>query len=181
MKDNIDNYEIECVNQVMQELNFSEMGLDVTSKDVICIIKKACSTFMNCLTKEEICTCSLNGLWKAISKYKVGSKCKFTTYLFKGVVMECLTQKKFNNNFSNKSPHYQIHNNIPSELDSFSSIDMLDEINNRCQDADIIYDRFYKNMTIKEIAQNKGVCGETIRIKIKKNLKKLEKSITEGV
>jgi len=36
-------------------------------------------------------------------------------------------------------------------------------------------------MTIKEIAQNKGVCGETIRIKIKKNLKKLEKSIIEGV
>ena len=30
-----------------------------------------------------------------------------------------------------------------------------------------LYDRYYKNMTIKEIAQERGVCGETIRIKIK--------------
>tara|TARA_Y100001938_G_C8070858_1_gene422969 strand:- start:1158 stop:1706 length:549 start_codon:yes stop_codon:yes gene_type:complete len=182
LENNIDNYEIECVNQVMEQLNFEEIGLDgVTSKDVICIIKKACSTFMNCLTKEEICTCSLNGLWKAITKYEIGSKCKFTTYLYKGVVMECLTQRKFNNSANSKSPHYQVHDNIPSEINPFSSIDMLDEINSKCQDPDIIYDKFYKNMSIKEIAKNKGVCGETIRIKIKKNIEKLHKSMIEGV
>ena len=36
-----------------------------------------------------------------------------------------------------------------------------------CDDPDLMYDRYYNNMTIKEIAQQRGVCGETIRIKIK--------------
>jgi len=178
LNNNVDSYEIDCISQIMQDLNVEELGLGVTEKDVICIIKKACASFIKSLSREEICTCCLNGLWKAITKYKVGSKCKFTTYLYKGVVMECLTQKKFN---ANKHSSKQIHSNIPMEFNEFMAIDMVDEINNRCQDPDIILDRYYKNMTIREIAKNKGVCGETIRIKIKKNLKKLSKSIKEGV
>ena len=52
-------------------------------------------------------------------------------------------------------------------------MEILDLINN-CDDPDLIYDRFYKNMTITELAQERGVCGETIRIKIKKTLKRLK-------
>ena len=50
---------------------------------------------------------------------------------------------------------------------------MLDELNECCEDPEIIYDRFYKNMTVREIAKSRGVCSETIRVKINKNLTKL--------
>ena len=46
---------------------------------------------------------------------------------------------------------------------------MRDEINN-CPDPSIIYDRFYKNMTIKEIAENNKISTETVRKKINKNI-----------
>ena len=58
---------------------------------------------------------------------------------------------------------------------------MLDEINFACEDPTLILDRFYKNMSIKEIAESRGVCGETIRIRINKNLKKLQNSLSKSV
>ena len=41
----------------------------------------------------------------------------------------------------------------------------------------MMYNRFYKNMSVREIALTKGVCSETIRIKIKKNLTKLRSKL----
>jgi hypothetical protein len=84
--------------------------------------------------------------------------------------MECLTQQKFN---LNQSKHQNIHKNVPDPIDYNLRIEMLDLISG-CEDPELIYDRFYKNMTIKELAKSRGVCGETIRIKIKKNLKRLK-------
>ena len=56
---------------------------------------------------------------------------------------------------------------------------MLDEVETCCEEPDLIYDRFYKNMTVKEIAKNKGVCSETIRVRINKNLTKLRAKFSE--
>ena len=143
-------------------------------KDIMGVVTKAASTFSSTLSHDEIQTCILNAMWKATSKYKQDGRCKFTTYLYRGVVMECLTQQKFNLN--HYTPH-TTHHNIPDQKDPYSRIDLLDEINTKCEDPDLVYDRFYKNMTIKELAKQRGVCGETIRIKLKKNLKNLRNSI----
>ena len=161
------------VNKVLNGVQLSDFKSKdpLEEKDVLCIIRKATATFSSYLSEDEICTCSMNALWKALNKYNKEKRTKFTTYLYKGVVMECLTQKKFN---SNKGSVGRIHNNITDGKDYTSHIDMIDEINSSCEDPELIYDRFYKNMTIKEIANIRGVCGETIRIKIKKNLKNLQ-------
>ena len=53
---------------------------------------------------------------------------------------------------------------------------MMDEIS-KCEDPMLIYDRFYRNMTVNEIADNLGVCGETVRIRLRKNLKMIKNSI----
>lgn len=140
------------------------------NNDIIGITASAASPFMSILSKDEIKTCILNAIWKALKKFDSKVGCKFTTYLYRGVVMECLTQQKFN---SSKSKHLCIHKNIPDPVDYDLRTEMLDLVKN-CDDPDLIYDRFYKNMTIKELAENRGVCGETIRIKIKKNLKNLK-------
>jgi DNA-binding NarL/FixJ family response regulator len=53
---------------------------------------------------------------------------------------------------------------------------MLDVLE-KCKDGDIVYDYFYGGKTIKEIASEKKLSGETIRIKIKKSLNKIKKSV----
>jgi DNA-directed RNA polymerase specialized sigma24 family protein len=51
---------------------------------------------------------------------------------------------------------------------------MMDAIQVKCDDPELVIDRFYNGMTIRELAKARRVCGETIRIRLKKNLKKLE-------
>ena len=96
--------------------------------------------------------------------------------MHKGVVFECLTQRKFNID----KTHSLIPNSVSDSTNDIERIDMLDEIQ-QCDDPDLIFDRFYKNMTIKEMAHARGVCGETIRIRLKKNLKKLRTSLSKCV
>jgi len=147
--------------------------------DVYKILKKASSSFRYALSQDEITTCCITALWKAVEKYCTDSKCKFTTYLYKGVVMECLSQKKFNK--AKLSFGGKIHPNIKDDSNQYAPVDMIDEINFACEDPKLILDRYYYNMSIKEIAKNRGCCGETIRIKINKNLKKLELSLLKSV
>ena len=164
---------LKIIDDVKQK---KELSGNFTEDDIQKISKKAASTFLSVLSKDEILTCILNAIWKALEKYDFQSngRCKFTTYLYKGVVMECLSQKKFNS----QNPTLRIYENIISENNKdIDTIDMLDEVKHGCDDANLIYDRFYKNMTVKEIAAARGVCNETIRIKINKNLTKLRSKL----
>ena len=106
---NIENQSIEEIVGTEAFFKIAESN-NIDGQDVFKILKKACSTFRFSLSQDEMTTCCINALWKAVDKYQVDSKCKFTTYLYKGVVMECLSQKKFNKDkisFSGK-----IHPNI---------------------------------------------------------------------
>ena len=107
-----------------------------------------------------------------------GKNTKFTTFFYKGVLMEC-QHKVFNLN----KPTYRIYENIAFKNNQeIEKIDMIDEIETHCDDPDLMMDRFYQNMSVREIAKSRGVSGETIRIKIKKNLAKLRsKMIKVGV
>jgi len=154
--------------------NFNKLLQDDEIKK---ISNNAANSFRGVLSSGEIDTCIMNALWKADNTYDESKNCKFFTYLHNGVVFECLTQKK-----SNQSGGVSIdtHNNshrIVDRYNEFSRVDMQDEINKRCDDPDLIFDRFYMNKTVSEIAKDRGVCGETIRIKLNKNLKKLKLSL----
>jgi DNA-directed RNA polymerase specialized sigma24 family protein len=74
-----------------------------------------------------------------------------------------------------------LHENIQDFYDPTIAVDMLDTINTKCEDPSLVIDRFYNNMTIGELAKARGVCGETIRIRLKKNLEKLRLSLTKSV
>ena len=139
--------------------------------DIIAIAASVATTFTYILTLDEIDTCMKNAMWKALKKYDDKRGCKFTTYFYKGMVMECLTQQKFYLN--NRSNERYVHKNTPDPIDYNLRTEMLDLVMN-CDDPDLMYNRFYKNMTVKELAEKMGVCGETVRMRIKKNLKKLK-------
>jgi DNA-directed RNA polymerase specialized sigma subunit len=156
----------------MNSKTFEELLVDENIKK---IAHKASMRFINRLNEDEIQTCILNALWKSTLKYneKLGSK--FTTYFYKGVIMECLSQIKFN-----KSKFLQYHSNLKDKRRDGISIDLIEEIE-KCDDPNLIIDKFIYNKSIKEIACEHGVSGETIRLKIKKNIKKLKKQLHKSV
>lgn len=145
--------------------------------DVMRVAYNAASSFNSCLSKDEIQSCVLNALWRASNKYNKRNKTKFTSYLHNGVVYECLSQRKFNQSKRATT----LHENVECKQDPVAEIDMMDTIRVKCDDPTLVIDCFYKNMTVKELAQDRGVCGETIRIRLKKNLEKLRLSLAKSV
>ncbi len=144
--------------------------------DTMKIAYNAASSFKNSLTSEEIQNCVLKALFRAVNKYKKSNNVKFTSYLHNGVRFECLGQVKIN-----KSNKHQLTSAIPDPKNPMAEFEMRDVIESVCDDPEIIFDRFYKNMTITEIAKSRKVCGETVRIRIGKNLEKMRISLKKSV
>lgn len=150
-------------------MNMDFDGL-LSQEEVVKISKKAGVNFKNILTQDEIDNCILTAMWRAVSKYDTNQKlCKFSTYLYSGVEMECKSMIRFNKKSVFDGNKGNLNHNKSLDRNHEQDIDMRDEINN-CPDPSIIYDRFYKNMTIKEIAENNKISTETVRKKINKNI-----------
>lgn len=145
----------------------------LNDEDVMNIAYNAASSFATVLSQDEIQSCILNALWRAAERYNKRNGTKFTSYLHTGVVYECLSQRKFNRS---KNPAV-LKENIEDKHNPIAQIDMLDTIQAKCEDPSLIVDRFYNNMTIKELAKERKVCGETIRTRLQKNLEKLRFSL----
>lgn len=150
--------------------NFNEL---LNNEELKRVSHHAAQSFRGVLSSGEIDTCVMNALWRAGLRYDDSKNCKFSTYLHNGVIFECLSQKKSNQSTGFSIDAYNSQNRLADNYNEFNRIDMQDEIKN-CEDPDLIYDRFYMNKSINEMAEDRGVCGETIRIKLKKNLKKLK-------
>jgi DNA-directed RNA polymerase specialized sigma subunit len=140
------------------------------------IAHKAASSFRNVLSQDEIRSCILKALFRAVGKYDKTNNVKFTSYLHNGVRFECLGQAKVN-----KSDKKQLNSSIPDHRNPLAEFEMRDVIESVCDDPQLIFDRFYNNMTITEIAKDRKVCGETIRIRIGKNLEKMRLSLEKSV
>ena len=55
-------------------------------EDIQNIMNKAAGSFRGQLDDDEIHTCKLNALWKALVNYDEKKAAKFTTYLYSGCV-----------------------------------------------------------------------------------------------
>ncbi len=142
--------------------------------DIMKVSQSAAFPFRKSLTEDEIENCIYNAVWRASKMYDTTKGTKLTSYIHRGVKFECLSQKKVN---SSGKISIDCVNHIASKKHSgFERVDMIDEIS-KCEDPMLIYDRFYRNMTVNEIADNLGVCGETVRIRLRKNLKMIKNSI----
>ena len=83
----------------------------------------------------------------------------------------CQKRLKFNQKPSELIPSY-----VECSSDFELKLEMYDEINN-CEDPDILYDRYYKNMTLSEMAKKRNVTSQTIRNKISKNISQIRNRI----
>lgn len=149
----------------MIELNDinDKINAALNDENILKIMNKASKRFKNQLDNDSIKTCQLNALWKTFLNHDASKGAKFTTYLYKGVFIECMKEIKFSNKnkFSNK-----LHNNIASKDDPFFYTDLMDEFKNE-EDRQLISDRL-SNMTISEISSKCGKNRESIRRKIHK-------------
>jgi hypothetical protein len=132
-------------------------------ENILKIMSKASKRFKNQLDSDSIKTCQLNALWKAFVNHDLSKGAKFTTYLYKGVFIECMKEIKFTN--KNKSTG-KLHDNIELNVNHSFLTDLMDEFKND-EDKELICDRM-SNMTISEIAKKHGKNRESVRRKIHK-------------
>lgn len=152
----------------------------IIDEDLINIANKAAQRFSDRLSQDEIKTCIMSAMWQASNRFDNKRNIKFSTYLYKSVLYECLKQKKIalKNNYNTYSNIENLKNLITKrEISDFEKIDILDTIE-KCKDPDIIYDKFYNNLSLGDIAKKTGVSKETVRFKLKKNLNFLKQRLS---
>lgn len=136
--------------------------------NIVKIMNKASKSFTTKLDEDSIHTCHINALWKSFVNYKPEHNTKFTTYLYKGVVIECIKELKF---LSKSSKCTEIHNNIPSKQPNYYFDELLEYLDTD-EEKSILLERL-ANCTIQEIAINRGYSRETARKKLKKIYQKI--------
>jgi len=139
--------------------------------DNIMIMHSAGSRFASVLDVDEVYRCKLIALWKALQAWEENLGSKFTGFLYQQVYWECL--KNVNRNKKRvevqadyidqevlpDTPLYEILDGLPSDL------------------QDIVEKRYVYNMTLREIGDEYGFSGETIRKRLKKASKHIKNSI----
>ena len=144
-------------------------------QDIIALTKSVTRSYRKSLSEDEIKSCILNALSRSISNFDPRKNSKFTTYLHKGLKIECLTQIKKN------KPLLKFSTKSLSKIDDKSEtqmmiIEVMDEID-RLKDGHLVVDKYLNNYTAKEIAIKNGIHPETVRIKIKKTLESLRRKM----
>tara|TARA_R110000751_G_scaffold299511_1_gene410650 strand:+ start:1695 stop:2186 length:492 start_codon:yes stop_codon:yes gene_type:complete len=157
----------------------------LSNTDCISVARKAAIPFSGVLSQDEITYCIANAAWNSVKCFKPEKNTKLTTFLYKGVVIECTKQIKSNNGKSRgkniRMTEIKRDMSVIRDKNNYlGNIDMMDEVKN-CQDPDIMYGRFYQNKTLKEIAKEKSLTKEAVRLRIKKNLKIIKSRIDSGV
>ena len=139
--------------------------------DIIALTKSVTNSYRKSLNEDEIKSCVLSALSRSISSFDPDKNSKFTTYLHKGLKIECLTQIKKNKpllKFSSKT--------LSKTDDKFETkmliIEVMEEIE-KLKDGHLVVDKYLNNYTSKEIAKKNGIHKETVRVKIKKTLESL--------
>jgi RNA polymerase sigma factor (sigma-70 family) len=151
-----------------------KMEAAMKDSDITNIMHKASGKFIRSLDTDTLYTCEINALWKSLVNFKPEKKTKFTTYLYKGVVIECLKALKFEN--KNCSNNRELHDNLSSKRHSPNLIfELLDELDTD-EEKMLITDKF-SNMTIQEMANTRTYSRETVRKKLKKLYNKLRESL----
>tara|TARA_Y100000593_G_scaffold49662_3_gene93611 strand:- start:25833 stop:26297 length:465 start_codon:yes stop_codon:yes gene_type:complete len=139
--------------------------------DVNGIVKSVTSRFRNSLNQDELEGCTLNAVSDALNSYDPEKKSKFTTYLHRGLQIQCLTQIKKNER--PRTDYARVKSNVDYRFQIKQQVmDVMDELE-RIKEGQMVVDKFLYNYSNKEIAIKNGIHPETVRIKIKNILEKL--------
>jgi DNA-directed RNA polymerase specialized sigma subunit len=143
----------------------------LNNRDYQKVMQKATNKFRRSLDPDTLETCQLHGLWHSLENFDPSYNVKFTTFLFKGVFIECVKAAKFQKRHMRYSAS-KMHDNIPSNNKTdIELVDLQDEIDN-ASDPEMLRERASGN-TISEISETRSISRETVR----KRLKKMSRTI----
>lgn len=153
-------------NSIKKNKDYNSALINV---DYIKIMQKAVSKYRKILDKEEVKSCQMIGLWKAMQNFDKNHGIKFTTFLYNIVRNECRKRLRQEPPISARINEYSTskveNNSFFTEI-----VDSLDYPLNR-----IIELRYLGSMTIKEIGQELGMTKNNIRRNIQKAFKQIKK------
>lgn len=135
--------------------------------DIIRIANKAAAGFRGYLSKTEIESCILIAIWKAVSKYDPKFGLKISTFIYKGVRLECRSLKQQNDGNKRFQSLYYDDGVVDKRYDNNRYVDMYDELS-AIKNSDLAIRRYVDNTSIKQLADEAGLTKVAIRKKIQK-------------
>jgi len=140
------------------------------------VMNKAAQKFRKSLDPDTVYTCQLNALWHSLESFDPTYKVKFTTYLHKGVFIECIKALKFANRHR-RVTQAKLHDNIVCQQSSDAMmVDVLDEVTTG-EERDLLQDRI-AGKTVSEMAETRSVSRETVRKRMNKISQRIRSKYT---
>lgn len=133
------------------------------------IMNKISNRYEKNIDLDDIESIKMNTLWKCIEKYDKNRGTKFTSYLYQQLsyaFKNKVKKKKVEFNVSNFGGPDKVDTSYPNTLEVIDIVNDLEP-----EMAHIIEQRFYNNMTMKEIGKKNGYSRETARRKLKNAIK----------
>ena len=150
----------------------SDIEKALKNQDYRKVMMKATSKFSRTLDQDTLETCQLHGLWRSLESYDAKYNVKFTTYLFKGVFIECVKAAKFQKRHLRYAGR-TMHNNVAQQdQGDLAMVDLQDEIDHS-SDPDMLRERASGN-TISEIAESRSISRETVRKRLKRMSQRMQ-------
>jgi len=157
----------------MRKITNEEFEEALAKPDNRKIMNAAAIPYISTISYDELEQCKFLALWRAMQAFKPNG-CKFTSFLFRSVELHCTREvkKQYKNKISVICPTV-----LPDRrLNHIELADLEDAIDSLPDDLrDIIKQRFFDKLTLKEIAQKNKFSGEWANRKIKKALERLSK------
>jgi len=150
------------------------------NKDNQNIMNKVAKAYMKNIDTRDIESIKMDALWRVMNKYDPSKGTKFTSYLyqqlsyaFKTWVKKAEKNLEFTQGIRPSGTGWGEDLNSPGEdavdINDLNSRLVSDIITGLPADVvEILNQRFYNNMTMKEIAQENGYSRETARRRVKK-------------
>lgn len=164
----------------MSKISNEEMIKAIDNDEYQKIMSKASQKFAKILNRDELESCKMTALWKALENYdgsrtnSKNKKSKFTSYLYRGVELECKTAVKFV--LAGRRNESILHDNIGVESNSIEAFELKDEIS-KTEYGEILEDVYYNGLNTKELSKKFGVSKQIIAIRKKRALNFLKARI----
>lgn len=132
------------------------------SQDVQNIMNKVTNRYKRNVDHDDIDSIKMNTLWNCLKKYDEDKGTKFTSYLYQQLSYAMKNEVKGKRHEYNVEAVEKVDTNIISKMEILDIVTGLDE-----EDSEILQQRFFYNMTMKEIGKTNGYSRETARRRLK--------------
>ena len=145
------------------DLQFEEKW---NSQDIQNIMNKVTNRYKRNVDHDDIESIKMNTLWSCIKKYDADKGTKFTSYLYQQL------SYAMKNEVKKKRAEFNVDNVEKIDSGTLLKMEVMDVITGlEEQDLEIIHQRFFHNMTMKEIGKINGYSRETARRRLKNAVK----------